>query len=70
MVAFPHLIKIMADVGDKLNDDDFFDDVVDTPKEDIEQHKKWEKLKSIINKGKAHLLQHNWTHGQCKQWNY
>ena len=54
---FPHLIKIMADVGDKLNDDDFFDDVVDTPKEDIE-------------KGKAHLLGHKCTHGQSKQWNY
>ena len=44
----------MADVGDKLNDDDFFDDVVDTPKEDIE-------------KGKAHLLGHKCTHGQSKQ---
>ena len=30
----------MADVGDKFNDEDFFDDAVDTPKEDIEQHKK------------------------------
>ena len=25
---FRHLIKIMADVGDILNDDDFFDDVL------------------------------------------
>ena len=33
----------MADVGDILNDD--FDDVVDTPKEGIEQHKKREELK-------------------------
>ena len=40
---FRHLIKIMADVGDTLNDD--FDDVVDTPKEGIEQHKKREELK-------------------------
>ena len=32
---FRHLIKITADVGDILNDDDFFDDVVDTPKEGI-----------------------------------
>ena len=40
---FRHLIKIMADVGDILNDD--FDDVVDTPKEGIEQHKKREELK-------------------------
>ena len=32
---------------------------VDTPKEGIEQHKKWEKLKSITEKGK---LGHKWTH--------
>ena len=60
----------MADVGDKFNDEDFFDDAVDTPKEDIEQHKKWEKLKSVIDKGKAHLLGHKCTHGQGKLWNY
>ena len=48
----------MADVGDILNDDDFFSDVVDTPKEGIEQHKKRECLKSVIDKGKAHLLGH------------
>ena len=29
----------MADVGDILNDDDFFVNVVDTPKEGTEQHK-------------------------------
>ena len=52
----------MADVGDILNDDYFFGDVVDTPKEGIEQHKKWEYLKSVIDKGKAHLLGHIWTH--------
>ena len=61
---FRHLIKIMADVGDILNDDDFFSDVVDTPKEGIEQHKKRECLKSVIDKGKAHLLGHKWTHGR------
>ena len=61
---FQHLIKIMADVGDILNDDDFFGDVVDTPKEGIEQHKKRECLKSVIDKGKAHLLGHKWTHGR------
>ena len=59
---FRHLIKIMADVGDTLNDD--FDDVVDTPKEGIEQHKKREELKSVIDKGKPHLLGHKWTHGR------
>ena len=30
----------MADVGNILNDDDFFEDILDTPKEGIEQHKK------------------------------
>ena len=43
----------MANVGDKLNDNEFFGDVVDTPKEDIEQHKKQEELKSVIDKGRA-----------------
>ena len=52
----------MADVGDILNDDNFFGDVVDTPKEDIEQHKKRECLKSVIDKGQAHFLGHKWTH--------
>ena len=33
---FRLLIKIMADVGDILNDDEFFGDVVDTPKEGTE----------------------------------
>ena len=61
---FRHLIKIMADVGDILNDNEFFGDVVDTPKEGIEQHKKRECLKSVIDKGKAHLLGHKWTHGR------
>ena len=49
----------MANVGDKLNDNEFFGDVVDTPKEDIEQHKKREELKSVIDKGK---LGHKWTY--------
>ena len=61
---FRHLIKIMADVGDILNDNEFFGDVVDTPKEGIEQHKKREELKSVIDKGKPHLLGHKWTHGR------
>ena len=46
----------MADVGDILNDDEFFGDVVDTPKEDTEQHEKREELKSVIDLG------HKWTH--------
>ena len=52
----------MADVGDILNDDEFFGDVVDTPKEGIEQHKKREELRSVIDKGKAHLLGNKWMH--------
>ena len=46
----------MADVENISNNDDFFGDIVDTPKEVIEQHKKREWLKSVIDKGKAHLL--------------
>ena len=62
---FRHLMKIMADVGgDILNDNEFFGDVVDTPKEGIEQHKKREELKNVIDKGKPHLLGHKWTHGR------
>ena len=52
----------MADVGDISNDDEFFGYVVDTPKEGIEQHKKREELKSVIDKGKAHLLGNKWMH--------
>ena len=59
----------MADVENISNNDDFFGDIVDTPKEVIEQHKKREWLKSVIGKGKAHLLG-KWTHekgGQSKR---
>ena len=49
------LIKIMTDVGDIINDDEFFGDIVDTPKEGIEQHIKRECLKDVISMGKAHL---------------
>ena len=52
----------MTDVGDILNDGDFFGNIVDTPKEGIEQHKKRECLKSVIDKGKTHFLGHKWTH--------
>ena len=54
----------MADIGKILNNDDFFGDVVDTPKEDIEKHKKQECLKCLIDKGKSHLFGHKWTHGR------
>ena len=41
----------MADFGDILNNNEFFSHVVDTPKESIEQHKKREELKSVIDEG-------------------
>ena len=37
---FQRLVKIVASVGDILNDNDFLGDIVNTPKEGIEQHKK------------------------------
>ena len=61
---FRRLNKIMTSVGDILNDDDFFGDAVDTPKEGIEQHKKREELKNNIGKGK---LGHKWTHKRVDQ---
>ena len=57
----------MADVGDILNNDEFFGNIVDTPKEGIEQHKKREELESVIDKGKAHLLGQKWTHGTVEK---
>ena len=45
--------KVMASVEGVLND------IVDIPEESIEQHKKREQLKSVIDKGK---LGHKWTH--------
>ena len=50
---FRQVIKAMADVENVFNDDEFFGDTVDTPKEAIEQHRKRECLKSVISKGKA-----------------
>ena len=59
---FGHVIKAMADVENTLNDDEFFGDIVDTPKEGIEQHKKGECLRSAISKGKALGRKKQWTH--------
>ena len=64
MVAISTLIKIIADVGDILNDNELFGDIVDTPNEGTEQHKKRKKLKSVTDKDKAHLLGPKWTHGR------
>ena len=52
----------MTDVENILNDDDFLRNIVDTPKEGIEQRKKREELKSVVDKAKAHLLGSKWTH--------
>ena len=49
----------MVDAGDILNDEEVFGDVTDTSRDGIEQHKKREELKSIVDKGK---LWHKWTH--------
>ena len=46
----------MADVENILNDEDFFGDIVDTPKEGIEQHRKRECLKNVRGSCKAYLL--------------
>ena len=45
----------------KSNDDDFFGDAVDTPKQGTEQHKKREYLKGAIDKDNEHLLGSKWT---------
>ena len=58
---FRPVIKAIGDVGNILIDDDFFGDIVDTPKEGTEQHKKQECLKSVIGRGRAHLLGSKWT---------
>ena len=52
----------MTDVRDISNDDEFFGDIVDALKEGIEQLKKRECLKSVIERGKAYLLGSKWTH--------
>ena len=40
-----------------LNDNEFFGDTVDTPKEGIEQHRKREYFKSVASKGTAYFRQ-------------
>ena len=58
---FRHVIKAMDDVENILNDDEFFGDIVDTPKEDIDQHRKRKYLKSVTSQGKPNLLGHKLT---------
>ena len=61
-LRFRHVIKIMSDVENILNDEEFFGDTVNTPKEGVEQHKKRECLKSAISKGKVLDGKKQWTH--------
>ena len=58
---FQHLIKVMANV-ENIFDDDFSGDIVDTPKEGMEQYKKRECSKGVMDKGKGYLLGQKWTH--------
>ena len=53
---------MMADVENTLNDEEFFGDTVDTPKEGVEQHRKGECLKGAISKGKVLGGIKQWTH--------
>ena len=59
---FTHLTKAMADFENILNNDNFFGDTVDTPKEGIEQHRKRECLKGELSKGKVLGGKRQWTH--------
>ena len=52
----------MADVENILNDDEFFGDTVDTPKEGLEQHGKRKCLKGVISKSKVLGGKKQWTH--------
>lgn len=40
----------MSDLENTLNDDEFFADAVNTPKEGVEQHRKRKCLKTRINR--------------------
>ena len=44
---------MMADVESILNEDEFFSDTVDTPKEGVEQHRKRKYLNGVIRKGRV-----------------
>ena len=52
---FWRVIKIMEDIANRLNEDEFFEDPVDIPKEGVDQHRNRECLKGAISKGKGYL---------------
>ena len=62
MVAISTCNKGNDCVESMLNDDQFFADTADTPREGIEQHKKGECLNSAISKGKVLGGKKQWTH--------
>ena len=55
-LQFQHVIKMMPDVENIVNFNEFFADAVDRLKEGVEQHRKRECLKNAISKNKAYLL--------------
>ena len=61
MVVTWYVIKMMADVENTLNENEFFEDTVDTPKEGVEQHRKRECLKDAIKEGKVLGSKKQWT---------
>ena len=61
---------MMADVRSILDEDKFFADTADTPKESVEQHKKPECLKGAINKDKVLGDKKQWTHEEVDKANY
>ena len=46
-----HVIKMMTDVKNILNDDEFFGDAADTPKDSVQQHNKWECFRPLETEG-------------------
>ena len=61
---FWRAIKNMSDTENILNDDRFFKDTVDGPKEGIDLHKKQELLRVAISKGKLPYGKKQWTYGR------
>ena len=62
MVAISACNKVIADVANTLDNDEFFEDTVDTQKERVDQHRKQECLEGGISKDKAYLR------GQKQKW--
>ena len=57
LIRYKHIIKAMTSLDNLLSTlDEGFEDVVDTPKEGVEQRKKRETLKDVIEHGKAKFL--------------